>query len=141
MIRKPALLFILIVIYDVIFIFYFLFVLFISIIYLFGKTLQDFINDLWCFKSGDYFPLFSNCIYQCILYTVIIYHILFIIVVLILLYLSYCVNVCHVFVCILSVYFGTTMEISACTFLYHPFISCTLYLDLMYIFTMFFIVY
>ena len=82
------------------FIYYYLFVLFISIIYLLGKTLQDFINDLWCFKSGDYFPNLSNCIYQCLLYAVIIYHILFIIVVLILLHLSYCVNVCHVFVCI-----------------------------------------
>ena len=46
-----------------------------------------------------------------------------IIVVLILLHLSYCVNVCHVFVCILSVYLsGTTMEISASTFLCHLFI-------------------
>ena len=81
-------------------------------------------NDLWCFKSGDYFRLFlivfSNVLY---IYAVIIYHILFIIVVLILLHLSYCVNVCHVFVGILSVYLsGTTMEISACTFLCHPFI-------------------
>ena len=42
-------------------------------------------------------PPFSNCIYQCLLYAVIIYHILFIIIVLILLHLSYCVTVCHVF--------------------------------------------
>ena len=49
--------------------------------------------------------------------------IVFVIVVLILLHLSYCVNVCHVFVCILSVYLtGSTMEISAFTFLCHPFI-------------------
>ena len=48
-------------------------------------------------------------------------HILFIIVVLILLHLSYCVNICHVFVCILSVYLsGTTMELSACL---HFFVS------------------
>ena len=85
---------------------------------------------------------FSNCIYQCLLYAVIIYHILCIIVVLILLHLSCCVNVCHVFVCILSVYLsGTTMEISACTFLCHPFIQCTLYLYFMYICTMFYILY
>ena len=85
-------------------------------IFFFGKQIQDFINDLWRFKSGDYFPPFSNCINQCLLYAVIIYHILFI-VVLILLHLSYSVNVCHVFVCILSVYLsGTTMEISASIF-------------------------
>ena len=37
---------------------------------------------------------FSNCNYQCLLHAVIMYHILFIIVVLLLLYLSYSVNVC-----------------------------------------------
>ena len=60
MIRKPALLFILIVIYDVIFIYYYLFVLFISIINFLvtNDRINDFTNDLWCFKPGDYFPLF-----------------------------------------------------------------------------------
>ena len=75
------------------------------------------------FQIRKLFPPFSNCIYQCLLYAVIIYHILFIIVVLIFLHLSYRVNVCHVFVCIISVYLsGITMETSASTFLCHPFI-------------------
>ena len=43
---------------------------------------------------------FSNCNYICLLHAVIIYSTLFIIVVLMLLYFSYSVIVCHVFVCI-----------------------------------------
>ena len=76
------------------------------------------------FQIRRLFSPFSNCIYQCLLYAVIIYRILFIIVVVILLHLPYCVNVCHVFVCILYYLYlsRTTMEISACTFLCHSFI-------------------
>ena len=33
---------------------YYLLALFICLV----KILQDFTNDLWCFKSGDYLPLF-----------------------------------------------------------------------------------
>ena len=59
------------------------------------------------FQIRRLFPPFSICIDQCLFYAVITYHNLFIIVVLILLHLSY---ICHVIVCILSVYLsGTTM--------------------------------
>ena len=64
---------------------------------------------------STFFKLYLTMSY---IYAVIIYHILFIIVVLILLHLSYRVNVCHVFVGILSVYLsGTTMEISNFVFI------------------------
>ena len=54
-----------------------------------------------CFIYYYLFILFIiNIYFWGIIHAVIIYHILFIIVVLILLHLSYCVNVCHVFVCI-----------------------------------------
>ena len=45
------------------------------------------------------FSLFSNCIYQCLLFAVIIYHILFIIVVLILLHLSCLSCICLYLIC------------------------------------------
>ena len=64
-----------------------------DIIILFGKQLQDFSNDLWCFKSGHCSPIVFNCIY----------HILFIIVVLISLHLSYCVmylSVSYLYICL-----------------------------------------
>ena len=43
--------------------------------YFFGKTLQDFTNDLDGVSNQEIYSPFSNCIYQCLLYAVIIYHI------------------------------------------------------------------